>query len=172
MGVACRWTWRDRWIQLLTGRIKPHRRIFLKKSIAPESEHRYNTIGRKVLPIISTVFRINQMKKIDALPIYMSQDSDYQVHLTREKNSGELEKMGLFQVIMTMKQTRNGTALHPIVSMYYVLAESEEEAISQVDDCAAGGGTCSGYEALQNGDLAGTATRIPLHIRGWGRQTF
>lgn len=80
--------------------------------------------------------------------------------------------MGLYQVnMMLSRKNEKGESLPPVMSTYYVLADNEAGAISQVDDVAAGGKCLSGLEARDAGVLTGVAYRIPLYIRGWGNQT-
>ena len=110
------------------------------------------------------------MKKTNTLPLETAVDSDYKLHLVRGVED-RLEKMGLYQVVASMSRMNGNSLWGPVLSTYMVIAESENGAISQVDDLAAGGGVLSGTEARAAGVLIMTATRVPLYLRGWGKTT-
>ena len=90
--------------------------------------------------------------------------------LEQRNSDGEDVPAALFQVILTMKQPNK----RETVSICFCLAPSPEGAIAQVSDeaCGPDAGCLAGYEAMKAGRLTATATKIPLHIRGWGVQTF
>lgn len=61
---------------------------------------------------------------------------------------------------------------HPIVNTYYVLAPDEQEAIGQVESNAFPDAIGGHAELALRQTLTCTATPLPLHVRGWGRDTF
>ena len=109
------------------------------------------------------------MKKLNTLPLEMAEDEDLKLHLVRGDDG--ITKMGLYQVNLAMNRTNGNCRFPPVLSTYFVLAESEEGAINQVRDDAAGGKCLSGLYAMEAGELTGVAYRLPLHIRGWGSRT-
>lgn len=106
------------------------------------------------------------LKKLNTLPLEMAEDEDYNLHLVRGDDG--ITEMGLYQVVLTLQQMRGERKGKPKVSTYMVLAESEEGAISQVEDIAVGGKFLAGLEARDAGLLTGVAYRQPMYIRGWG----
>lgn len=85
-----------------------------------------------------------------------------------------LVEAGLYQVILT-RQFRRGRYNHlstPIVSMYYCIAQSEEDAIAQVDGNALPDDEYTTQAKMGVELIEQRATRIPVHVRGWGRRTF
>ena len=61
---------------------------------------------------------------------------------------------------------------HPVASLYHVIAPSESEAIQQVAANAFPEAIGGWVEQKLLDELTCTATPIPVHIRGWGRQPF
>jgi len=111
----------------------------------------------------------------ECMALRIVEDENYKLHLQRTDQP--TQTVGLYLVVLTLQRhdtdsDGNQRKLHDAVSTYYVLAESEEGAISQVDDVAFGLHPHECYDARQRGHLTGTATRLPLHIRGWGSETF
>lgn len=99
---------------------------------------------------------------------------EYEMALTRKKDNEDYEQMYLFQVFLKRRfKTDEGgiSRRQPITSMYYVFANSEDEAIKQIKGCAFPEVDYITYEDQRN-LLTATATRIPFHIRGWGHNTF
>ena len=71
----------------------------------------------------------------------------------------------LFMVSLT--RPRQGRS--PIVSQYFVIAEDGDGAIAQVADNAFP--ECDYAYDLRD-SLECSAVRVPLHVRGWGNDTF
>jgi len=85
---------------------------------------------------------------------------------------GEPKKAHLWMVTLTrpLISSDGTTSLYPVVSIYYCLAQTGEDAIAQVKDNAF---PELAFVPLAKGDeITGVATRVPFHIRGWGRMTF
>jgi hypothetical protein len=85
---------------------------------------------------------------------------------------GEPKRAHLWMVTVTRDciSEATGGRLYPVVSTYFCIAQSAEDAISQVKDNAF---PELNYVPLAKGDeLKCVAARIPFQVRGWGRQTF
>ena len=84
---------------------------------------------------------------------------------------GEPKRAHLWMVTLTRDcVSGSGTRLYPVVSIYYCIAQSGEDAISQVKDNAF---PELNYVPISKGDeVKAVATQVPFQIRGWGRQTF
>lgn len=98
----------------------------------------------------------------------------------QHKTSKDIKDSGLWMVICTLKRKGYANQEHqtesvPATSIYYVLAEDGEAAISQVRDATLGVGQEDALHAgrlMEEGRLAARAVRLPLHVRGWGLTTF
>lgn len=106
------------------------------------------------------------LKKINDQLLEMAEDEDYNLHLVRGDDG--ITEMGLYLVVLTLQQMQGKRKAKPKSTSYMVLAESEEGAISQVQDIAVGGKCLAGLAARDAGLLTGVAYRQPLYIRGWG----
>ena len=88
------------------------------------------------------------------------------LHLAKY-DDGDTTTMSLWQVILNYKN---------VSYMFNVLAHDADGAIAQVANIPMGDGpdvSCiDGMEALKDGTMTGTATRIPLYIRGWSHTEF
>lgn len=118
--------------------------------------------------------------------VHVVEDESRQLHLRMDRGKDPSMLVGLYQVVLTVerysytdpdkeKDNRHRTKLVPATSMYYVVAESEEGAISQVSDAPIGiepKSAIDGNQAIKEGRMTATATRIPMHVRGWGLHTF
>ena len=104
--------------------------------------------------------------------LQIAEDDEYKLHLQRSDKPDET--VGLWFVTLVLeREHREFTKLVPSTTCYYVLAEDEEGAISQVNDGPFNfGNAMDGYEAIKDGRMKATAFRVPFHIRGWGSQTF
>lgn len=110
-----------------------------------------------------------------SLCLRIVEDENYKLHLQRIDQPEQT--VGLYLVVLTLqriskREDGSVSRLIPATTAYYVLAENEEGAISQVDDNAFGLHPHEQYDATKAGYLTGTATRIPMHIRGWGNNVF
>ena len=83
-------------------------------------------------------------------------------------NRDKLMTAGLFLVTLTRKIEGK----YPVVSMYHVIAPDEHEAIQQVERNAYPEMEGCILDEEQEKSLTRAAVRIPVHIRGWGIQTF
>ena len=94
-------------------------------------------------------------------------NDDGKPHLVNHRDDGEITTMALWQVLLNYKN---------VSYMYHVLAHDADGAIAQVANIPMGDGpdvSCiDGMEALNDGTMTGTATRIPMYIRGWSHTEF
>ena len=139
----------------------------LKKLILHEENHPM----KQAVPVPLKPEPVPMKTLTNALCMAYPEGEPHNIKLALPKDTNLVEA-GLYQVILT-RQYRNGeTLMTPIVSMYYVLAQSEDDAISQVEGNAF---PTEGYvsQSKMGMELIGTqANRIPVHIRGWGSTTF
>ena len=86
--------------------------------------------------------------------------------------NGEVVPHNLYMVTMTYRPKR-GT-MHAKTHIAYVLAPSQAAAISQVDQIPMDTESyiLEGQKAIESGEMTASAVRIPMHIRGWGLETF
>lgn len=96
----------------------------------------------------------------------MAEDESRNAHMTIQRY-GKPVVSHLYLVTLTRKVPDQ----HPIVSQYHVIAPDEEEATEQVKKNAFPTTGCALTDE-QEDMLTASAFQIPVHIRGWGRDTF
>ena len=84
-------------------------------------------------------------------------ESDYSLFLSRD-NNGATEELGLYRV----------RYVKPYHATIHVLALNADSAIGQAD-CLLG---IESYRRPQTLAVEARATRLPMLIQGWGKQTF
>jgi hypothetical protein len=115
---------------------------------------------------------IRMLKEVKGTKITIAEDEKYKICLAAAMGDGPLETLHLWLVTVTVHRVP-GSKEKDIerTHMYYVLAKDADSAIAQVDSMPLPR-ECSGYTALEDGDVSAEATRIRFHIRGWGKHTF
>jgi hypothetical protein len=93
--------------------------------------------------------------------------TNYGLALVSTLSEGPKE-LHLWQVILSRQVPKK----HPHTSVHFVLATDEGSACAQIEALAFPEEPCSCLDDDQRALLAATATRIPLHIRGFGLMTF
>lgn len=118
---------------------------------------------------------MKKLRVVGPLGMDVVQDENYNYRFARNRGQAgesDLEEMGLYQVVSVVNRIDEKAQITTEQSIHMVLAESEDGAISQIDDLIAKGGCLSGLEARQSGKLIMSAKRVPFHIRGWGNSSF
>ena len=103
-----------------------------------------------------------------SLCMAQQKESPYETVIAVDHCSG-LRSCHLYMVTLTRRNVKE--CCSPTVSIYYCIAPDEKEAISQVESNAYPELTGL-LEDEYRKDLVSSAVQIPLHIRGWGSQTF
>ena len=98
----------------------------------------------------------------------MAQGSDYKTYVALNRCAG-VTPAGLYLVTLSRRVHEHH---HPVTSLHYVLAPSEEEAIAQCDGLAFPEVTCAVLDPEHRAQLTTSAVRLPLIVRGWGTQPF
>lgn len=111
------------------------------------------------------------MKTVSTINIVEREDRSLQLSLPNHKPQ---TGAGLFLVSLTRHDihTRDGIKLNDITMTAYVIAESAEGAVDQALASIYEGDWVRANEARQENRVEGTATRIPVLVRGWGQKAF
>ena len=109
-----------------------------------------------------------KLEKLNSCSPTMAEDKDtYRTVLALDRCAG-LTVAHLYLVTLTRKIANR----YPVVTMAYVIAPDEKEAIEQIIANAFPEEDSCMLDESQKGQVSATAVEIPFHIRGWGRQAF
>ena len=114
--------------------------------------------------------------KLEKLPnttlcLVEDRDNYRSVHVALDSCTNGLQIAHLYLVTLTRHFDETYRKL-PVVSHYYVMAQTPDDAIKQVE-CNAFPDNPGGWlDDAERALLSATATQIPFQIRGWSRETF